>query len=174
MNLKKFSTLFYFSLLFVTSCKEKPKELPPDHVIQQTLQKANKQIASEQKLLIENYCKRRKWKMNETGSGLYYMIYDSVKYKNLIKSGENITLKFSLKTIEGNEIYTGDNPRTLNLMVESSTAESGLHELVQKMKRGEKAVAILPSHLAFGLTGDENIPPYAVLVYDLKVLENQE
>jgi FKBP-type peptidyl-prolyl cis-trans isomerase len=39
------------------------------------------------------------------------------------------------------------------------------------MGKGEKAFVILPPHLAFGLTGTEQIPPYSILVYDLEVQE---
>lgn len=168
MYLRKFS--YVLLIMVFISCKEKKKEMPSEKVIHQTLQKANKQIASEQKLLIESYIKRRKWNMNKTGSGLYYMILDSSNLEKKIQTGDFIKLTFSLSTIEGNEIFSRDNPRTLELNVENSNAESGIHELVQKMRKGERAIAILPSHLAFGLTGEENIPPFAVLVYNLKVI----
>ena len=170
MNLQKFSFIAFLIFIFF-SCRQEPKKIVSEKDIQVSLQQANKQIASEQKLLIEQYCKRRKWKMKETGSGLYYMKYDSLAGKNYIKSADAVSVSFTLKTLEGKEIYSGNNPHTLAVVVENSNAETGIHELLQKMKKGEKAIAILPSHLAFGLTGDENIPPFAVLVYDIKVSE---
>jgi FKBP-type peptidyl-prolyl cis-trans isomerase len=40
------------------------------------------------------------------------------------------------------------------------------------MKEGEKAIFIIPSHLAFGLLGDENkIPKRATLVYDVELVQ---
>jgi FKBP-type peptidyl-prolyl cis-trans isomerase len=37
---------------------------------------------------------------------------------------------------------------------------------------GDKSKVILPPHLAFGLTGDEKVPPMSTLVYDLKIVAN--
>ena len=40
------------------------------------------------------------------------------------------------------------------------------------MKVGDKAKFIIPSHLAFGLLGDENkIPKRATLVYDVELID---
>ena len=46
-----------------------------------------------------------------------------------------------------------------------------MHEGVKYMHVGDKAVIILPSHLAYGLVGDEHkIPPHASLLYELELL----
>ena len=40
------------------------------------------------------------------------------------------------------------------------------------MKEGDKAKLILPSHLAYGLIGDQNkIPQKATIIYDIELLE---
>jgi FKBP-type peptidyl-prolyl cis-trans isomerase FkpA len=40
---------------------------------------------------------------------------------------------------------------------------------------GDKAILILPSHLAHGLVGDENkIPPKASVIYELELLSLKE
>jgi FKBP-type peptidyl-prolyl cis-trans isomerase len=50
--------------------------------------------------------------------------------------------------------------------------ESGIHEVLLYMSEGDRARVILPSHMAFGYTGDSNkIPQNASLLYDLKILE---
>jgi FKBP-type peptidyl-prolyl cis-trans isomerase FkpA len=39
------------------------------------------------------------------------------------------------------------------------------------MKQGQKAIFIMPPHLAHGLLGDKNkVPPRATLVYDVELL----
>jgi FKBP-type peptidyl-prolyl cis-trans isomerase len=40
----------------------------------------------------------------------------------------------------------------------------GLHELVKLMHEGEKARAIIPSYLAYGITGDGEMVPFAAFL----------
>jgi FKBP-type peptidyl-prolyl cis-trans isomerase len=56
--------------------------------------------------------------------------------------------------------------------VDFDQVESGLHEGIKYMKKGEKARLILPPHLAHGLIGDMNkIPMNATLIYDIQVID---
>lgn len=167
MNWKVLCSLV--TLVVIFSCKEKPKEIP-DAIIKETLQQANKKIVSEDKLLIDAYIKRRNWKAKKTGTGLTYFIYQK-NNKPRIKSNESVSIKFSLQTLEGKVIFDKNQIQKVKFKVEKDNLESGIHEVIQKMGKGEKAYVILPPHLAFGLTGTEQIEPYAILVYDLEVLE---
>ena len=52
--------------------------------------------------------------------------------------------------------------------------ESGLEEAVLHLHYGDEAEIVIPSHLAYGLTGDGNkIPINSTIVYKVKVVENQ-
>ncbi|MDE5544049.1 MAG: FKBP-type peptidyl-prolyl cis-trans isomerase, partial [Bacteroidales bacterium] len=49
---------------------------------------------------------------------------------------------------------------------------AGLSEALMMLKKGNKARFILPSHLAYGFSGNgTDIPPRATLLYDLEVVE---
>ena len=49
--------------------------------------------------------------------------------------------------------------------------EAGLHEGIQKLAIGDKAIFILPAHLAHGVSGDQSaIPPQSPLVYDIELI----
>jgi FKBP-type peptidyl-prolyl cis-trans isomerase len=159
----------FLIVLVVFSCKEKPKEIP-DEIIKETLQQANKKIVSEDKLLIDAYIKRRNWNADKTGTGLTYFIYQKNNKPRII-SNESVSIKFSLQTLEGKVIFDKNQIQKVKFKVEKDNVESGIHEVIQKMGKGEKAFVILPPHLAFGLTGTEQIPPYSILVYDLEVQE---
>ena len=167
MNLKK---LFSFLLVLgAFACKEKPKEIS-ESFIKETLQEANKKIVSENKLIIDSYTKRRNWEAEKTGTGLTYFIYKKNKNPR-IKSNESVAIKFTLQTLEGKIIFDKNQVQKVKFKVEKDNVESGIHEVIQKMGKGESAYVILPPHLAFGLTGTEQIAPYAILVYDLEVQE---
>jgi len=48
--------------------------------------------------------------------------------------------------------------------------ESGIHRGVQYLKRGDKAILLIPSPLAQGLLGDmKKIPPQSPIVYDIYI-----
>jgi FKBP-type peptidyl-prolyl cis-trans isomerase len=50
--------------------------------------------------------------------------------------------------------------------------ERGLDEAMQLLKVGDRAKLILPSHLAFGLVGDDNcVPRKAILIYDVQIID---
>jgi FKBP-type peptidyl-prolyl cis-trans isomerase FkpA len=50
--------------------------------------------------------------------------------------------------------------------------EAGLEEGILLMHKGGKAKFILPSHLAFGLIGDQNkIPGKSTLIYDVNLID---
>jgi FKBP-type peptidyl-prolyl cis-trans isomerase len=51
--------------------------------------------------------------------------------------------------------------------------ESGLHEAIQLMRKGDRAKFDLPSFRAFGLTGEGKIPMNASVVYDIYLVEIQ-
>ena len=60
----------------------------------------------------------------------------------------------------------------LYFKIDKTDIESGVQEGIKKMKEGEKAVFIIPSHLAHGITGDNNkIPPITPLVVDVELLK---
>lgn len=159
--------LLFSICFFAFSCKEKPKEIP-QKIIKESLEIANKKIVAEDKILIENYVKRRNWEAQRTGTGLTFFIYKKNKNPRVIK-GEQIQIVFSLSTLQGKTIFGNDQKQKINFIVEKDNMESGIHEVVQKLGRGERAFVILPPHLAFGLTGTEQIPPYSILVYDIEV-----
>jgi FKBP-type peptidyl-prolyl cis-trans isomerase len=57
-------------------------------------------------------------------------------------------------------------------MIGKGGVEAGLEDGILLMHEGGRAKFIIPSHLAFGLTGNGNkIPPKSTLIYDIKLLK---
>ena len=49
--------------------------------------------------------------------------------------------------------------------------EDGIHKAVLFFKSGDKALVLIPSHLAHGLLGDsKKIPPQSPILYDIEIL----
>ena len=120
---------------------------------------------------IENYIKRHKWNMLNTGTGLRYMIYEPGNGE-AATTGKIAILKFKVNLLDGTECYSSDKTGPKEFMIGKGGVESGLEEGIKLLKVGDKAKFIFPPHLAHGLTGDDDkIPARATLVYDVELLK---
>ena len=135
------------------------------------LEKANKYLIRTEYEDIENYMRRHSLKMEETGSGLRYLIYKKGDGEKAGK-GKVVILDYTLSLITGDVIYSSDKDGKKVFKIGQGNVESGLEEAIHFMHVGDKAKLILPAHLAYGLLGDNNkIPPRSILVYDTELVE---
>lgn len=159
-------------LLVLTACDSQPEQSKPvnPNEYKKPLMKANKDLVELEELDIENYIKRHKWEMTETGSGLRYLIYANGDGK-AVKENKVIQFNYQTELLTGKVCYSSDSLGIKEFLVGRGGVESGLEEAVLHLREGDRAKIILPSHLAFGLVGDDNcIPRKAVVIYDLEVL----
>ncbi|MCB0397569.1 MAG: FKBP-type peptidyl-prolyl cis-trans isomerase [Flavobacteriales bacterium] len=161
--------------ILVWSCNSKSDAPAEPHlrpsVVKNKLQKANTMLVRNEAYEIEHYIARRKWEMQETGSGLRYMILKEGE-GDTIRHGQRVTYAYTITLLNGNVCYDSEKDGLKTFAVGSDQIESGVLEMVQLINKGTKVKMILPSHLAFGLVGDDNkIPSRATLVYDLEIVE---
>jgi len=80
-------------------------------------------------------------------------------------------LNYKTWLINGNLIYSSDELGQKIFKIGKGGVESGLEEAILMMHVGDKARLVIPSHLAFGLLGDNNkIPPRSTVVYDIELV----
>jgi len=73
--------------------------------------------------------------------------------------------------LDGTKCYNTDEKPEF-FTVGKDYVESGLHEGIQFMSIGDKAIIIIPSHLGHGLAGDlKKIPFKSTIVYDIEFLD---
>jgi FKBP-type peptidyl-prolyl cis-trans isomerase len=73
--------------------------------------------------------------------------------------------------LDGTLCYSSDSLGEKTFLVEQDNVESGLHEGIQKLREGDKALFILPSHIAHGLLGDDSkIPSHSSVIYEIELL----
>jgi FKBP-type peptidyl-prolyl cis-trans isomerase FkpA len=132
----------------------------------------NKVIAAEEKVNIQLFLEGRKsWKMTETGSGLQYFIYEKGEGAQP-EIGSVVDVAFSISLLDGTLCYKTEEDEVVEIVVDHSEVETGVQEGLKKMKVGDKAKMIIPSHLAHGLTGDlDKIKPLSPLVVDIHLIE---
>lgn len=159
-----------FSINLV-SCNEKTSEQKDVNWSKEKSIELNKVITLEEKINIKLYLERhKKWAMVETGSGLQYYTYENGEGDS-IKTGMLIEIKHKVYTLDDKLCYETDKDEVLEVKIDHSEIETGLQEGLKKMKIGDKAKMIIPSHLAHGLTGDFNkIPPLTPIVVDVELI----
>ena len=176
MKMRKNKSIFYILILItvLASCQSEPSSesgriLSKDS-INERMMNANKILTSSEADNINNYISRYQWNMIESGTGLRYMIYKEGK-GDKAAFGDIVKINYKLSLLNGVSIYNSDENGPKEFEVGKAQVESGLEEGILLLKVGDKAKFIIPSHLGFGLLGDENkIPGKAVLVYDIELI----
>lgn len=169
--------LIYLALILTLfSCngcrenKENREVVPYDQVMQDLIQHNKKQHEKEIQE-IRAYISEKRWPMTETGTGLQYWIYETGKSGDRPKLNDFVSISYTVELLNGTVCYASQTDKPGVFKVGEDNVESGLHEMVLLMHVGDKARVILPSHLAFGLTGDSGkIPQSSPLVYTLELV----
>ncbi len=150
---------------------QKPEQAShSEETLKEPLEKVNRYLLKKENEEINNLVKRYNWNMETSKTGLRSMIY----YKGTgepVKRGRLVSLKHTVKLIDGTLVYDYRTDGLKQFIVGRGGVEAGLEEGILMLKVGDKAKFILPSHLGFGLLGDDDrIPPKATLVYDIEVV----
>jgi FKBP-type peptidyl-prolyl cis-trans isomerase FkpA len=139
-------------------------------VFQDKLVEANKMYVLRENDEIDQYIIRRKWEMIKTGTGLRYSILEHGQGQ-IAKPEQRAKVNYRISLFDGTECYSSKISGPKEFTIERDDIESGLHEGIQYMHVGDKALFILPSYLAHGLIGDENkIPPKSSVIYEIELL----
>lgn len=171
--------LFSAVIFLIPACSDSNKQVSKNVNIQgkefqDKLIDANKMYVKRESDEIDQYVAHKGWTMVKTGTGLRYMIIRKGT-GNQAKPEQLAKVNYKISLLDGTVCYSSDSIGPREFVVAGDNVESGLHEGIQYMHVGDKAVMILPSHLAHGLIGDENkIPPKASVVYELELLSLKE
>jgi len=174
-NLRSFywpvSTILLFVFLISCGNHEPNKNIIDEDSIKASLVKVNKTLSAKEDRDIDDYIQRHEWTMLKTGTGLRYQIYKKGSGPQP-KDNDKVVISFVVNLINGVECYNSKNDGLKLFELGKAEVESGLEEGIKLMHTGDKAKLIIPSHLAFGLLGDENkIPKRATLIYDVELIE---
>ena len=160
-------------ILVMSSCHEKPQPTVPssDRELKESLEKANRVMASEEEEDIVNFVRRHQWEMISTGTGMRYQIVKTVQGP-LIQQGQRVTAEYALYDIFGDVVYCSDTEGLMDFVVGYGGAVDGIDEAIRHLHVGDQARVIVPSHLGYGLVGDQKkVPGRATLIYTLNILK---
>lgn len=171
----KISTIFFTCLLFLfCSCKRHQEYTYSDKEYAETekaLVGANRLILKKDKENIIAYNRQHGLDMKESGTGLWYRI-DKKGHGKTASNGQQITLKYKVSLLNGTPCYNSDSLGPKIFTVGRGGVESGLEEGVSMLREGDRAMFIMPPHLAEGLPGDgDKIPAHSIIIYEVEVLK---
>lgn len=172
----KLTVVYFLSLLFLfQACGDSQKRTTKNTNIQgkefqDKLIEANKMYVKKESDEIDQYVKRYNLQTTTTGTGLRYVITRKGTGA-AAKPEQRAKVNYRISLLNGTLCYSSDSTGAKEFLIGHDNVESGLHEGIQYLHVGDKAVFILPSHLAHGLVGDESkIPPHASVRYDIELL----
>jgi len=165
--------LLFLILIYQGSCGEQPQPSQSTRhlsMMGDSLVNYNRGIVRTEDQQIEDFIARYGWKMKKTQTGLRYMFIKEGNGKKTEK-GKIAGLRYTLRLLNGDLCYSSDKDGIKEFRIGYGGIESGVEEGILLMRVGDRVKFIVPSHLAFGLLGDQKkIPQHASLVYDIELL----
>lgn len=164
----------YFSIIFLIlmSCGDSQPTIPSDAEIQAQLLEMNQEKSKEESTLIQNFIAEKKWAMTHNGGGLYYEITEKGRGIQ-VENGMTVAIAFKVFLLDGTQCYETMAADPVRFKVGKDHVESGLHQLMPLLHKGDRVRVVLPSVLAFGFTGDKKkIPGDTPLHYEIVVLND--
>lgn len=168
----------FLLLLGLMSCssEQKNRNKQPEiskEKLQESLENVNRKLVLEEAAAIDAYANRHGLETTKTGSGLQFVVTKKGTGDS-IRKGELVRFEYVTKLLSGDVIYSSASSGIKEFVVGRGGVEAGLEEAVLHLNRGDDAIIILPSHLAFGLLGDQDkIPPRSTIIYEIKIVGNK-
>ncbi len=130
-------------------------------------------IKKEQDELVK-YLTDKKITVQPAESGLYFI--ETVAGKGLaIDTGMWVSVHFKVLLIDGKQLFSSyDRGEPITFEYGKRFDTPGVEQAIGMMKKGGKAMAIVPSKIAFGETGRGSVvPPFATMIYELEIVNVQ-
>lgn len=176
----QFSSIKYFflclALIFVLGACNSDKQNQQNHSfnkekVKNQFVKANQQVVTKESDEMDYYQKSHKMPFVKTTAGIRYYVYKASLKGDSIKTDDLIKINYTVSLLDGTECYSSKMDGAKEFVVGMENIEVGLHKAVVFLKSGDKALILIPSHLAHGLLGDsKKIPPMSPIMYDIEIL----
>jgi FKBP-type peptidyl-prolyl cis-trans isomerase FkpA len=154
----------------VFSCRNDKPAAGTNKPAKADMEEVNRYLISKDRERIKSYIERKGLRMAESPTGLWYQVIEEGTGEQL-KDNDRIVMEYRCSLLDGTICYDSDETGPLEISLGRTGIEPGLYEGLRMLKRGAKAIFILPPFLAHGLPGDgRKIPPRSVVVYNVYIL----
>ena len=141
-----------------------------ENTLKQQFIKANQQVVQKENDDMDAYEKSHAIPFIRTNSGVRYFISKPSANGERINDSCEVTMEYNVSLLDGTECYSSDKLGLKTFVVDAENIESGIHIGAKYLKNGDRAILLIPSHLAHGLLGDMNkIPPQMPIVYEVHI-----
>lgn len=176
-SFKIYSFLLVLFALVLYSCGPKQDQKQHEEIDQAKLKqqfiKANQQVVVKENDEMDYYQKSHHMTFVKTTSGIRYYVYQPSAKGDSINDGDIIKINYTVSLLDGTECYSSKTDGAKEFTVGMENIEDGVHKAVKYLKAGDKALILIPSHLAHGLLGDsKKIPPQSPIIYDLEIVSH--
>lgn len=160
-------------LLFLNGCAQKPpssSKTISEKQLQEELIEVNRMRTRNEMNQLREFIAQEGWQMDSTATGLFFTVLFNGDTAQPVQLGSLVTLDYLVYTPSKDTLYSSANSGPRTFEVGRADVESGLHEAVQLLHAGDSARVILPSHLAYGLSGDgAKVRQRTPLIYELAI-----
>lgn len=168
-------TICILSLLFLIACQGESKapnlKVKSKNEYRELMINSHKAYLDKEKEKLDAYVAKSGFDFINSGSGLRYHIYSTKGSRDSVNKGDIAVINYTLTLLNGDTAYQTIEGEPQEFIVALDDVEAGLHEGIQKLAIGDKAIFILPAHLAHGISGDQAaIPTQSPIVYDVELV----
>ncbi|CAL2101764.1 Gliding motility lipoprotein precursor GldI [Tenacibaculum sp. 190130A14a] len=152
----RIATIVCFILLF--SCKEPEARRPKGHGTQnfyKEILEKSKKLNSLEKKRLEKWIVQdtvNDYKLSPLGFWYMYHVKDTVD-TTTPKLEDVVQIAFDITSMSGDTLY---NKQERTYKVDKEDFVPGLQDGIKLMKKGETITFVIPSYVAFGVSGDGN------------------
>lgn len=168
--------LFAFTAMLMScdSCSQDKKTIQQmsQAQIDSMLIAQNRSFHAQEKERLQKFASDKQWPTTITGTGIHYWIYQQ-GVGETVRSEQVALVEFEVSLLDGSVVYKSKVGEKVPVKIGHDNVESGLHEAIQLLRKGDHAKIVLPSYRAFGITGEGKIPMNAAVVYDIHLVEIQ-
>ncbi len=161
-------------LISLPSCRAKNNSAEKSHAPgKEEMENLNRYLVQKDREIIQSYIERKGLEMTESSTGFWFLI-ESEGSGDLLKENDRISMEYKCSLLDGTLCYSSETLGPKDVVVGKSELEPGLNEGLKLLRKGAKAVFILPPFMAYGFVGDgKKIPPRSIIVYEIKIADGR-
>jgi len=153
----------------LTSCKRQAPQLPSNKNIAvdtaiASLLTINQYLTHNEDSLLEAYVKSKNGTFKRSELGFWYKIDESGNGVG-IENKASYNFRYKLSILNGKEIENSKK----TVIIGKKQLVIGLEEGLKLLHKGDSATFIIPWYLGYGMKGNEHIPPYTSLQYEVRI-----
>lgn len=134
--------------------------------------KEAEEMKQKQKVELKKYLKENSFSSNPDSDGIYKKI-EKDGNGPIPVAGDKVSVQYTGYLLDGTKFDSSydHGGKPFEFAVASGAVIPGWDKALSTMKVGEKSTFVIPSELAYGAQGQGNIPPNAILVFEIELVK---